>query len=237
MAARKWHKNPAPHRSLKHGDRGADVKQFQRGLNKRAAQRGWKTRVKPDGVAGRPTFALWRKVRFEIGLPEGLKPTKTAQLNVRQPWTRSRVAKRRAEQRRPQRPVAGQLTPNFHISEFACKDGTPVPSYMEPHLRGLCERCLEPQRARFGPAAVNSGYRPAAYNARIGGEDGSFHVYELRRSQPAADTFYSKGTPAEWGANAKRLLWNSGDGGGVGIYPSQNFVHQDTRTYRSEWWG
>lgn len=228
-------RNPAPHRRLNSGETGADVRKFQEGLNARAKQRGWKSRVKVDGEFGASTLSLYRKVAYAIGLPKGLGPTVAAQRAVRWPWTRSRAAKKRAEERRPKRPVKGQLTENFHISEFNCHDGTPVPAYMEDDLRALCQRVLEPLRAEYGPAVINSGYRPTAYNASIGGEPNSFHIYDVRKSQPAADSRYARGNPTAWGATAKARLW--GPGGGVGIYPSSGFIHCDTRTYRSEWWG
>lgn len=228
----KWHKNPVAHRRLHRGHRGADVKGFQRGLNKRAAQRGWKDRTATDGVYGNDAHRLYVKVRWAIGLPKGHPPTIGAQLNVRRPATRSPAAKRRAQARRPKRPVKGQLTKHFHLSEFDCNDGTKVPDYMEDHLREWCKRYGEPMRATYGPVAVSSGYRHARYNASIGGASQSYHVYELRKSQPAADCVFGKGSPSQWAGSARSLR---GSSGGVGQYST--FVHMDTRTWISDWWG
>lgn len=118
---------------------------------------------------------------------------------------------------------------HFRYSEFNCHAGGPVPSYMYPHLADLCEQILEPMRARFGPCHINSGHRWSWYNASIGGASASYHVYEDRKSQPAADVTFAKGTPAEWAAYARSLGI-----GGVGQYSS--FCHVDTGP-RRDWWG
>lgn len=236
----KWHANPAPHRRLRRGHRGEDVRRFQAGLEARAKhvpmhlRRVRRRTLVKDGVFGDATLALWREIRWAIGLPANHPPTIAAQLNVRNPKTRSPQAIKRAKERR-KRPVAeGQLTPNFNIREFACKDGTPAPSYMEGPLRDLCRRVLEPLRKEFGPCTITSGYRHAAYNRSIGGASQSYHVYEIRRSQPAADVTFASGTPQQWANRARQLLGNAG---GVGLYPRSRFVHVDTRTYRSDWSG
>jgi hypothetical protein len=117
---------------------------------------------------------------------------------------------------------------NFLIEEFNCKDGTPVPRSAHAGVRGLCGEVLEPMRNRFGPCRVTSGYRHRSYNAGIGGATRSFHIYDLRPAQPAADVVFARGTPAQWAAYARQL-----GKGGVGQYAS--FVHCDTgprRTWR-----
>ena len=43
-------------------------------------------------------------------------------------------------------------------------------------LTALCERVLEPIRARFGPVSIHSGYRCVGLNAAIGGSKTSQHV-------------------------------------------------------------
>ena len=118
---------------------------------------------------------------------------------------------------------------HFRYSEFNCHSGGPVPEYMYPHLRDLCDRVLEPMRKKFGPAHITSGHRWDWYNASIGGASASYHVYEDRKSQPAADVVFAKGTPAEWAAYARQL-----GVGGVGEYSS--FVHCDSGP-RRDWWG
>lgn len=105
-----WHKNPLPHRRLRRGMQGADVQRFQVGLNARLSHSPYKLRVKTDGVFGDKTLQAWTKVRWIIGMPEGHPPTPAAQLNTRQPWTRTSAAVKRAKARRSQ-PVPGSVVP------------------------------------------------------------------------------------------------------------------------------
>jgi N-acetylmuramoyl-L-alanine amidase len=102
---RKWHTASAPHRKLFRTARGEDVKAFERGLNERLAKMPPHLAadvdpVKVDGVFDDADLALWRAVRYAIGLPDGHPPTIAAQVNVRRPSTRTPAAKRRAKKRR-----------------------------------------------------------------------------------------------------------------------------------------
>lgn len=124
---------------------------------------------------------------------------------------------------------------HFRYDEFDCRDGTPVPSYMRDDLRELCVHYLEPLRRKYGPARVNSGYRTRSYNAAIGGVSNSFHIYDYRKSQPAADVVFANGSPAHWAADARRIAAARGQGG-VGQYNASNFVHIDTGP-RRDWSG
>ena len=72
----------------------------------------------------------------------------------------------------------GRLTPHFHVVEFDCHDGTPVPAASYDALRAHCRDYLEPLRAKFGAVHVNSGFRTRTYNASIGGASMSVHVYD-----------------------------------------------------------
>ena len=126
---------------------------------------------------------------------------------------------------------AGQLTKSFHVREFDCRDGTPVPPYMELHLKELCVRHLQPLRDSGGVVSINSGYRHARYNASIGGASQSYHVYELRKKSPAADHIQSgrsAGAVQQW-----HEAHNPFDG--MGFY--SGFTHGDDRGYRSRWYG
>lgn len=71
----------------------------------------------------------------------------------------------------------GQLTPHFHVVEFDCHDGTPVPEASYPALKAACEAYLEPLREQHGAVHINSGFRTLSYNMRIGGASMSVHVY------------------------------------------------------------
>lgn len=137
--------------------------------------------------------------------------------------------KRLKERRRRIEASRGDLTTNFSMPEFDCREGDPVPDYMEGPLRGLCTQVLEKMRDRFGSAHINSGHRWRFYNQKIGGALNSYHEYEYRKSQPAADCTFASGTPSQWAAYARQL-----GVGGVGQYST--FVHVDTGP-RRDWWG
>lgn len=69
-----------------------------------------------------------------------------------------------------------QLTPHFNIKEFACKDGTAVPTNLLHNARQLATN-LEIIRSHLKePIYINSGYRTVTYNKKIGGAVGSQHL-------------------------------------------------------------
>lgn len=130
------------------------------------------------------------------------------------------------------------LSPHFKATEFYCHDGSACPTRARPAMIGLCKQFLEPLRAKFGEAQVLSGYRHTLYNAQIGGARHSQHIYEETYECVAADMRFAKGTPTQWGAEAKRLRTkNRGGKGGVGVYPRSGFVHIDNRNYKADWSG
>lgn len=120
-----------------------------------------------------------------------------------------------------------QLTPHFKLSEFRCKDGTPVPDNTVDGLIKLCERVLEPLRSKFGVCTVNSGFRSKSHNEFVGGASRSHHRYDLRPGFAAADVKFRNGVPREWFAEADRILGNVG---GAGRY--NTFLHVDNREGR-----
>jgi hypothetical protein len=126
----------------------------------------------------------------------------------------------------------GQISPHFNVSEFDCHDGRKVPAIAIPALTKLCLVYLEPMRVSFGPCHVLSGYRPADYNARIGGAKYSQHIYELTQDSVAADLVFRTGSPALWARLADQL-----GAGGVGRYDQSGFVHVDNRPERARWTG
>lgn len=83
---------------------------------------------------------------------------------------------RKIERKREDR--EGQLTPHFHVVEFDCHNGTPVPKASHAALKAHCQSYLEPLRAKYGAVHINSGFRTIAYNASIGGASMSVHVYD-----------------------------------------------------------
>ena len=128
-------------------------------------------------------------------------------------------------------PAAGSiaLSASFVLAEFHCCKGHCaqgfVPSAAVPALRRLVTEVLQPMRDRFGRCRVNSGFRTKLHNGHVGGEADSRHRYDLHSSAPAADLTFAGGSVDEWAREARRLLGSSR--GGIGRYPSKNFVHVD----------
>lgn len=132
------------------------------------------------------------------------------------------IAKRRRKRRRENR--GGDLTKNFSVAEFDCNDGTPVPKEAYEALEIWCKTIGEPLRERFGSVHVNSGFRHASYNARIGGEPNSIHIYNYpgRNGRAVAvDLTCASGTPADW------FNFTAGRADGRGKYST--FHHADNR--------
>jgi uncharacterized protein YcbK (DUF882 family) len=98
-------------------------------------------------------------------------------------WPRDSAAKRVVRSTPGWRAIPGQLTPNFNVKEFACKDQARTP-YIQGLMReqglskkeararakGLAER-LERVRKLGGdrPLVITSAYRTKAYNASLSG--------------------------------------------------------------------
>jgi chaperonin cofactor prefoldin len=110
---------------------------------------------------------------------------------------------------------------NFLFSEFDCNDGTKIPEAAKPAIRAWCEQIGEPLRARFGTVHINSGYRHRAYNAAVGGEPNSVHIYDLHPSAVAGDLTCEKGSPRDW------FYFTEGRADGRGLYAT--FHHADNR--------
>lgn len=108
---------------------------------------------------------------------------------------------------------------NFKVKEFACKDGSDkILIDME-----LVEK-LQVIRDRVGkPVTVNSGYRTATHNAKVGGATKSQHLLGK-----AADIKVS-GYPAETLA----VIAEEVGFRGIGIYTWG--IHVDTRETKTKW--
>lgn len=124
-----------------------------------------------------------------------------------------------------------QLTQNFKLEEFACKDGTPVPAEYLANVQELAAN-LQVLRDNIGkPITIMSGFRTVAYNTKCGGEPKSQHL-----EAKAADIQVAGMTPKEV-CNAVKLLIGAGKikQGGVGLY--DGWVHYDVRGTRARWGG
>lgn len=122
-----------------------------------------------------------------------------------------------------------KLTKNFSLSEFACKDGTPVPDDKIDNVKKLAQN-LQVLRDEIGEAVfLNSGYRSPAYNKKIGGAKDSQHP-----KAKAADITAKSYTPKQLHARILKLI-KAGKmhNGGLGLYPG--FVHYDVRDTPARW--
>ena len=113
------------------------------------------------------------------------------------------------------------LSKNFKVKEFACKDGSDT-ILISSDLVELLQKI----RDHFGkPVTINSAYRNATYNKKIGGATYSQHVQGT-----AADIVVKDIKPLEVAQYAEFLIPKTG---GIGLYPS--FTHVDVRGNRSRW--
>ena len=121
-----------------------------------------------------------------------------------------------------------KLSTNFNSSEFDC------------HGSGCCSSTLvddklvtylQQIREHFGkPVNISSGYRCATHNKNVGGATGSYHA-----KGQAADIYITGVTPAEIAKYAESIGIL-----GIGLYETNSdghFVHVDTRTSKSFWYG
>lgn len=121
-----------------------------------------------------------------------------------------------------------KLSENFNVSEFAC------------HGSGCCSKVkndeqlvkyLQKIRNHFkAPVTITSSYRCPTHNKRIGGAANSYHTYGM-----AADIIVKGVAPAEVAKYAESIGIK-----GIGLYETDkdgHFVHIDTRTNKSFWYG
>lgn len=110
---------------------------------------------------------------------------------------------------------------NFKVCEFACNDGSELIK-----IDSALVIMLQKIRDHFKkPVIINSGYRNAAYNKKIGGAVRSQHIYGK-----AADICISGVAPidiARYAESSCELIK------GIGLYTWG--VHVDTRTTPSKW--
>jgi len=121
------------------------------------------------------------------------------------------------------------LTPNFDLTEFSCKDGTPVPGELLGNVKNLAIQLQVLRDYLSEPIHINSGYRTPAYNKKVGGKTASQHL-----QAKAADITVKSKTPKQLAAIIEKLI---SEGklkfGGMGIYPG--FVHVDIRPGKARW--
>lgn len=110
-----------------------------------------------------------------------------------------------------------QISKNFKVKEFRCKDGFDKVLIDENFVRTK----LQAIRDHFGaPVTVNSAYRTESYNKKIGGAKSSYHM-----KGQAFDIVVKGRTPLEVARYAQTLNIN-------GIIQYNGFVHVDSRPAR-----
>jgi uncharacterized protein YcbK (DUF882 family) len=128
--------------------------------------------------------------------------------------------------------MKAQLTKNFHINEFRCKDKdrTPVP---EKYYNNVFELAVNLQMLRDEinePVSITgSGYRTPAHNKAVGGATRSQHL-----TASGADINARNHTPAQLGAVIERLI-SEGKMKQGGLKSYRTFVHYDIRGVKARW--
>lgn len=122
-----------------------------------------------------------------------------------------------------------QLTENFNLKEFHCKDGSVVPESLMGKVKELAENLQVLRDYLQKPITINSAYRSEKHNEKIGGKERSFHLLGM-----AADITVSGYSSAEiYAAITALIRQGKMKEGGIGYY--QNFVHYDIRGWYSRW--
>lgn len=121
-----------------------------------------------------------------------------------------------------------RLSENFLASEFLCKGGSCCSS---GKIDDDLVKILQQIRDHFGkPVRISSAYRCPKWNEKVGGVSGSYHTYGQ-----AADIKVDDVKPAEVAKYAESIGVL-----GIGLYETKadgHFVHVDTRTKKSFWYG
>ena len=123
-----------------------------------------------------------------------------------------------------------QLTKNFNLHEFACKDGTSVPKEFIPNCSELAKNLQILRDYLDVPVVITgSGFRTLSHNNKVKGARNSQHLYAK-----AADINSPHHSPAQLAAVIEMLIVEGKmKQGGIGIY--QNFVHYDIRGTKARW--
>jgi uncharacterized protein YcbK (DUF882 family) len=129
-----------------------------------------------------------------------------------------------------------QLTKNFNISEFRCKDGTDVPDSLECNVIILANNLqvlrdeISRRQKKDTPIHINSGYRTPSYNKKL--EGAATHSTHMKAQ--AGDLTCIAYTPKQLADIIEELI-KAGKmkQGGLGRY--NGFTHYDVRSTRARW--
>ena len=121
-----------------------------------------------------------------------------------------------------------KLSANFKAYEFDCKGANCCGSTM---IDSKLVEYLQQIREHFGkPVILNSAYRCSIHNRAVGGTSNSYHA-----KGQAADIRIAGAAPSEIAKYAESIGIK-----GIGLYETAKdgyFVHIDTRTAKSFWYG
>lgn len=131
-----------------------------------------------------------------------------------------------------------QLTRNFKLSEFDCKDGTPVPVKYYKKVKKLAVN-TQVLRDYFNETkdededeitiTIESGYRTRKYNKKVSKARRSKHLKAM-----ANDLKVKNRTSSQVFVTILLLIQNKKmKQGGLGLY--KTFVHYDTRLFKARW--
>jgi len=122
-----------------------------------------------------------------------------------------------------------QLSKNFVLSEFHCRDGTRVPSMYYDNLKTLVYNLQMLRDCIEKPIIILSGYRTIEHNKAVNGSRKSYHL-----TAQAADFIVPSIMIETLHEIVGHLIRNgSMKPGGLGLYDT--FIHYDTRGYNSRW--
>ena len=127
--------------------------------------------------------------------------------------------------------VDEQLTTNFRLKEFHCKDGSAMPYDVYLNIKQLAKYLQHLRDINDKPIKINSGYRSPEYNKKVGGATNSYHMKGM-----AAD-FNIVGITPRQVREIIELQCELGKMpcGGLGAY--NNFTHYDFRDQKARWNG
>ncbi len=123
----------------------------------------------------------------------------------------------------------GDLTKNFSLSEFQCRDGSVMPEKVRDNIEAHAENLQTIRDFCNASIKINSGYRSPSYNKSIGGASNSQHV-----EGNASDIVISGLMPNQVADIIEGLIRIGAiEEGGVGRYDT--FTHYDRRGTKARW--
>jgi uncharacterized protein YcbK (DUF882 family) len=131
-----------------------------------------------------------------------------------------------------------QLTTNFNISEFRCKDGSDVPNELENNCLELATN-LQVIRDKFClelgydmPLTILSGYRSLEHNKKVGGAKKSQHLL----AKASDITLKDKTLLNHLYILIKEMIdMELIKAGGITFYRDKSFIHYDIRGSKITW--